>query len=76
MTAISLTAVQTIDAWTMWLAADPCPAVTDASWLTQPRATVMAAVIAVIGALIAYAGVTKLPVLPGARTAGRKRWRY
>jgi hypothetical protein len=46
-------------AWTTWLAADPCPAVTDPSWLTQPKATVLAAVIAVVGALIAYAGVTK-----------------
>ncbi|QNI08310.1 hypothetical protein GAN17_20105 [Mycobacterium kubicae] len=43
----------------IWLAADPCPAVTDPGWLTQPKATVVAAVIAVVGALIAYAGVTK-----------------
>jgi hypothetical protein len=46
-------------AWTTWLAADPCPAATDPGWLTQPVATVLAATIAVVGALIAYAGVTK-----------------
>jgi hypothetical protein len=46
-------------AWTTWLAADPCPAATNPGGLTQPWATVAAAFIAVIGALIAYAGVTK-----------------
>jgi hypothetical protein len=46
-------------ALTTWLAADPCPTVTNPDWLTQPKATVAAAIIAVIGALIAYAGVTK-----------------
>lgn len=49
-------------AWITWLAADRCPALAaamDPGWLTQPVATVTAAVIAVIGALIAYAGVTK-----------------
>jgi hypothetical protein len=45
--------------WTTWLAADPCPPGTDPGWLTQPVATVLAATIAVVGALIAYAGVTK-----------------
>jgi hypothetical protein len=47
------------NASTTWLAADSCPAATDPGWLTQPVATVAAATIAVIGALIAYAGVTK-----------------
>ena len=42
---------------TLWLVADPCPAATNTDWLTAPRATVIAAVIAVIGALIAFAGV-------------------
>jgi membrane protein implicated in regulation of membrane protease activity len=49
-------------ALTMWLAADPSPAVANPgwlTWLTPPVATVCAAFIAVIGALIAYAGVTK-----------------
>jgi hypothetical protein len=46
-------------AWTTWLAADPCPAATDSGWLTQPKATVAAALIAVVGAVVAYLGVTK-----------------
>jgi type II secretory pathway pseudopilin PulG len=49
-------------AWTTWLAADPCPAAANPdwlTWLTPPVATVLAATIAVVGALIAYAGVTK-----------------
>ena len=41
-----------------WLA-DPCPVPVDPAWLTQPVATVLAAGIAVVAALIAYAGVTK-----------------
>jgi|GEM_PF-5460745 len=48
--------------WTAWLAADPCPAATNPSWLnwlSPPVATVSAAFIAVVGALIAYLGVTK-----------------
>lgn len=44
-------------AWTMWLAADGCA--TDAGWLTAPRATVIAALIAVLGALIAFGGVLR-----------------
>lgn len=44
---------------TAWLAADPCPAATQSEGFTQPWATVVAAFIAVVGALIAYAGVTK-----------------
>jgi hypothetical protein len=49
-------------ALTLWLAADPPPAAANPgwlAWLTPPIATVCAAFIAVIGALIAYAGVTK-----------------
>ncbi len=42
-----------------WLAADPCPAAADPGWLTGPRATVVAAIIAVSGAVFAYLGVTK-----------------
>jgi hypothetical protein len=57
--AFSLTAVQTTHAFTTWLAADPCPAVANPGGLTQPWATVIAAFIAVVGAGIAYAGVTK-----------------
>jgi hypothetical protein len=41
-----------------WLS-QPCPVTTDQGWLTQPVATVLAASIAVVAALIAYAGVTK-----------------
>lgn len=44
-------------AWMTWIAADACPAAADSSWLTAPRATVIAALIAVAGALIAFAGV-------------------
>ncbi|MDM4142509.1 MULTISPECIES: hypothetical protein [Mycobacterium] len=46
-------------ALTAWLLADPCPPATQPDGLTQPWATVIAAFIAVIGAGIAYAGVTK-----------------
>lgn len=38
---------------------NPCPATIDSSWLTAPRATIIAALIAVLGALIAYSGVLK-----------------
>lgn len=44
-------------ATTLWLAAEPCPVA--AGWFTQPVATVLSACIAVVAALIAYAGVTK-----------------
>jgi len=40
-----------------WAAAESCPST--ASGFTQPWATVTAAIIAVVGALIAFAGVTK-----------------
>jgi hypothetical protein len=46
------------DVSTHWLA-DSCPVPVDPAWLTQPIATVLAAGIAVVAALIAYAGVTK-----------------
>lgn len=45
-------------AW-MALAADACPAAANSGGLTQPWATVLAAFIAVIGAVGAYLGVTK-----------------
>jgi hypothetical protein len=45
--------------WTIWLAAEPCPGAPAPSGLSQPWATVIAAFIAVVGAGIAYAGVTK-----------------
>jgi hypothetical protein len=45
--------------WTTWSATSPCPAVPAPSGLSQPWATVIAAFIAVVGAGIAYAGVTK-----------------
>jgi hypothetical protein len=45
-------------ALTMWLAADSGPAVADTGGLSQPSATVMAALIAVIGAVVAFLGVT------------------
>lgn len=57
----------------LWLAADPPPEVKNPdwlSWLSPPVATVTAALIAVIGALIAYAGVTKT-----ARTTRRENRR-
>lgn len=47
---------------TTWLAAEVCPEATNPgwlNWLTQPIATVSAALVAVIAAGIAYAGVTK-----------------
>jgi hypothetical protein len=43
--------------WTL-LAADPCPAATNTGGLTQPLATVIAAAIAIIGAVVAFLGVT------------------
>jgi hypothetical protein len=46
-------------AQTLWLAAETCPSASDTDWLTQPRATVLAACIALIAASIAYLGVLK-----------------
>ncbi|MBY0287180.1 MAG: hypothetical protein K2X52_08525 [Mycobacteriaceae bacterium] len=45
---------------TIWFAAEACPPASDPWWtLTQPRATVLAACIALIAASIAYLGVLK-----------------
>ncbi len=43
----------------VWFAAEPCPLVSDSGWLNQPTATVLAATIAVVAALIAYLGVIR-----------------
>lgn len=42
----------------VWLAADTCPAAVETGGLTQPSATVIAAVIAIVGAVVAFLGVT------------------
>ncbi|CAM5680976.1 hypothetical protein MAUB1S_01458 [Mycolicibacterium aubagnense] len=59
------------DAPIQWFA-QPCPAA-DPAILTQPRATVVAACIAVVAALIAYAGVTK--TVRSARRESRRKER-
>jgi hypothetical protein len=50
-----------IHAWTVWFAADLCPVapVVDPDWLTAPRATVIAACLALLAAAGAYLGVMK-----------------
>lgn len=40
------------------MAVDPCPAAANAGGLTQPWATVIAAAIAIVGAVVAFLGVT------------------
>ena len=59
----------------VWLAAETCLPAIDSDFfrLTQPRATLWAATIAVVAALIAYAGVTK--TVRSARRESRRKER-